>query len=435
MNANAPAPIIVADQVDKSFRKDDRIDRLVLGGLSLTVREHEIVALLGRSGSGKSTLLRMMAGLTRPSSGEITYRGSPITRPVQGLSMVFQNFALFPWLTVLQNVELGLEAQGVDKTTRRQRALQAIDIVGMDGFESAYPKELSGGMCQRVGFARALVVDPDVMLMDEPFSALDVLTAENLRGDLLDLWLAKKTNLKAIVIVTHNIEEAALLADRILIFNTDPGNIRAELMVDLPHPRNDQDPGFRQLVDDIYTHMTTRSKGRAATQTGFKTITLKDRLPQAHVSEMTGFIESLNAPEQDKRVDLPELSETLHLDVDDLFPITEALEILQFARVSAGDIELTPVGKLFAEADILERKRVFATQLTTHVPLAEHICQALQQKPGHALVEDKFLSTLNEYLSEEAAEDALKTVIDWGRYAELFAYDYNTRTLSLEDPN
>lgn len=235
----------------------------MLNNINFQMQEGEIVALLGKSGSGKSTLLRIIAGLIKPSSGKVIYRNNPVAAPVRGMAMVFQNFALLPWLTVLQNVELGLEALGVARQERRVRALKAIDTIGLDGFESAFPKELSGGMRQRVGFARALVVDPDILLMDEPFSALDVLTADNLKSDLLDLWETEKTNTKGIIFVTHNIEEAVLLADRILIFGSDPGHIRAELSVDTPHPRNEQDLSFRKLVDQIYTLMTTRLAGQS----------------------------------------------------------------------------------------------------------------------------------------------------------------------------
>ena len=214
------SPLIEVIGVQKSFKTGDRQDLLVLDDINFRMHEGEIIAILGKSGSGKSTLLRIIAGLIKPSNGAAYYRGKPVSGPARGIAMVFQSFALLPWLTVLQNVELGLEALGIARDERRERALKAIDTIGLDGFETALPKELSGGMRQRVGFARALVVNPDVLLMDEPFSALDVLTADNLKSDLLDLWQTKKTGLHGIVFVTHNIEEAALLADRIIVFNS-----------------------------------------------------------------------------------------------------------------------------------------------------------------------------------------------------------------------
>lgn len=421
--------------VKKSFKKSDNQELLVLDNLNFTLREGELVALLGKSGSGKSTLLRIIAGLVKPNSGQARFCHQPIYGPVPGMSMVFQSFALMPWLTVLQNVELGLEAQGVPRAERRARAIEAIDIIGLDGFESAFPKELSGGMRQRVGFARALVVDPTVLLMDEPFSALDVLTADNLRSDLLNLWQQGKTKLKGIIFVTHNIEEAAALADRILIFGSNPGCIRSELTVDLDHPRNESDTEFRKLVDDIYTLMTQPEVG-AVTAPGvrFKTIGLGYRLPKVEISEITGFLEAVNSPEYEEKADLPEIAEELHLDIDDLFPITEVLEILRFASVAEGDIELSEAGKRIADADILQRKKIFAAHLMSYVPLARHIRHELDKNPGHRISEERFLGELEDYLSEGAAEEVLKIVIDWGRYAEIFAYDYNTGLLSLENP-
>lgn len=424
-------PMIQVQNIKKSFKKRGSQELLVLDQVNFNVNKGEIIALLGKSGSGKSTLLRIIAGLIKASDGDVLYNGTPIRKPVPGLTMVFQHFALLPWLTVLENVELGLEAQGVPKAERRKRALKAIDIVGLDGFESAYPKELSGGMSQRVGFARALVVDPEVLLMDEPFSALDVLTADNLRGDLIDIWQSHETKIKSVLIVTHNIEEAVLLADRILLFSTDPGCVKEEIRIDVPHPRNEQDPKLRKRVDEIYRLMT---KPEGVTVPKFKTIDIGYRLPKVEISEITGFIEALAAPEYTKRVDLPALAEELHLEIDDLFRITEALEILRFARVSQGEIELTEAGKSLANADILERKRIFAAHLTRYVPFAKHVRRVLDVREDHKESEEFFLGELEAYLSEQAAEENLKVIIDWGRYAEIFAFDYNAGLLSLENP-
>lgn len=430
-----PPPLIQVKNVKKTFRQNDRQDLLVLDEVNLSLYEGEIVSLLGKSGSGKSTLLRIIAGLIKPTAGEVIYAGKKVDAPVQGLAMVFQSFALMPWLTVLQNVELGLEAQGLPKAERRSKALQAIDVVGLDGFESAYPKELSGGMCQRVGLARALVVEPEILLMDEPFSALDVLTADNLRHDLLDLWQGKKTNIKNILFVTHNIEEAAILSDRIVVFGSNPGNVRAELKVEMPHPRSDQDSKFRPLIDNIYTFMTTSAAESAGGAYRYKPITLAYRLPEVQVSEITGLLDMLsNTEHRDRKVDLPLVADELTLDIDDLFPVTEALEILRFAQVSKGDIELNAAGKAFADADMLERKKIFANHLLTYVPLARYIRRILDERPEHRASQERFLSELEDYLSKDAAQDVLRVVIDWGRYAEVFAYDYNTGQLSLENP-
>ncbi|QRN02527.1 ATP-binding cassette domain-containing protein [Legionella sp. MW5194] len=424
--------IIALENCRKSFKKASAQDLLVLEDVNFKLQEGEIVALLGKSGSGKSTLLRIIAGLVPPSSGTVTYRGQPVTRPVPGIAMVFQSFALMPWLTVLENVELGLEAQGVGREERRQRAIDAIDIIGLDGFESAFPKELSGGMRQRVGFARALVINPDVLLMDEPFSALDVLTAENLKSDLLELWQEKKTNTNGILLVTHNIEEAAMLADRIVIFGSDPGYIRAELQVPLHQPRNPETPEFRDLVDTIYTLMTTGPKEKTKRALRERQIGLGYRLPDVEPSELSGLIETMTSFEE--RIDLPELADELMMNIDDLFPILETLEILGFAKVSHGDIQLSELGKQFSEADLQERKTLFARRLLENVPLARYIRRVLDEKIGHRVSEERFLSKLEDYLSEKEAERVLRTMIDWGRYAEIFAYDFNTGILSLENP-
>lgn len=426
------ATIISLENCRKSFKKASAQELLVLEDVNFTLREGEIVALLGKSGSGKSTLLRIIAGLVPPSSGKVQYRGTPVTGPVPGIAMVFQSFALMPWLTVLENVELGLEAQGVPREERRKRAIEAIDIIGLDGFESAFPKELSGGMRQRVGFARALVINPDVLLMDEPFSALDVLTAENLKSDLLELWQEKKTNTNGILLVTHNIEEAAMLADRIIIFGSDPGYIRAELAVDIPQPRDPESKDFQLLVDKIYTLMTTGPKERAKRALREHQIGLGYRLPDVEPSELSGLIENMKSFEE--TIDLPELADEISMNIDDLFPILETLEILGFAKVSDGDIQLTDLGREFSEADLQARKHLFAQRLLEKVPLARYICRVLDEKAGHRVSEERFLTRLEDYLSDKEADRVLRTMIDWGRYAELFAYDFNSGILSLENP-
>ena len=433
-------PIFTVKNISKSFKKAEQQELLVLDNVNFELYEGEIVALLGKSGSGKSTLLRIIAGLSEPSSGTVTYRDQPVQGPVFGMTMVFQNFALLPWLTVLENVELGLEALGIPSDERRTRALKAIDIIGLDGFESAFPKELSGGMRQRVGFARALVVNPDILLMDEPFSALDVLTAENLKSDLLDLWETKQTGTRGILFVTHNIEEAVLLANRIIVFDSDPGTIRAELKVDLLYPRSDQDPAFRKLVDQIYALITRQMDERKKLLHKEQLPRITDigyRLPDADISELSGLLETLDEAGHEGHIGLPELSESSHLNIDDLFPLTEVLDILGFAYVNDGELILTDAGKLFANADILERKKIFAAHLLRYVPLAKHIRQVLEERitTGQRASKDRFLNELEDFLSEKEAERVLRTVIDWGRYAELFAYANNTRMLSLENPN
>lgn len=432
-----PRPIIEITNVQKSFKKNDRQELLVLEDINFRMYEGEIIAILGKSGSGKSTLLRIIAGLIEASSGSVFYRGRRVNGPARGIAMVFQTFALLPWLTVLQNVELGLEALGLQYHVRRERALKAIDMIGLDGFETALPKELSGGMRQRVGFARALVVNPDILLMDEPFSALDVLTADNLKSDLIDLWQSKQTGLNGILFVTHSIEEAITIADRIVIFNSNPGCIRADLKVTLPFPRSDLDPRFRNQVDRVYTLMTTAPQNERMVdeERKYSNIDLGYRLPDASVSEVTGLLEILNSSEHQGKMDLPDVADFLTLDIDNLFPLTELLEILRFAKVSKGDITITDEGRAFVDADILERKKIFSIHLKKYVPLARYIYDQLIRHPRHRALEENFLSLLEDYLSESESERVLHTVIEWGRYAELFAYDYNAGVLSLENPN
>ncbi|GJM06947.1 MAG: ABC transporter ATP-binding protein [marine bacterium B5-7] len=430
--------LIEINGLSKSFPKPDHNELLVLEHVDFALREGEIVALLGKSGSGKSTLLRIIAGLIPQTKGDVCYRGQPVSGPVDGIAMVFQSFALMPWLTVLQNVELGLEAKGVPRQDRRQRALKAIDTIGMDGFESAFPKELSGGMRQRVGFARALVVNPDILLMDEPFSALDVLTADNLKSDLLDLWQGKKTETNGILLVTHNIHEAVELADRIIIFDSDPGTIRAELTVDLAHPRDEESPEYRALVDRIYHLMTTTAEdARKPAIKGhkYKDINMGYRFPDVDVAALAGLVEAIAEENETGKIDLPELADDLQLEAEELLNITEVLEVLRFADIAQGDISLTPEGLAFANADIQAGKPIFARHLLRHVPLARHIRRVLDERESHRAPAQRFLEELEDYLSDQEAERVMKTIIEWGRYAELFAYDHNTESLSLDNPD
>ncbi|MBT9372057.1 nitrate/sulfonate/bicarbonate ABC transporter ATP-binding protein [Rhizobium sp. CSW-27] len=426
------APLIDIQQACRSFPKGSGHDVMVLENVDLTIREGEIVGLLGRSGSGKSTLLRIIAGLIAPSSGRALCRGEAIDGPPQGVAMVFQSFALFPWLTVLQNVELGLEAQGVERGERRKRAEAAIDLIGLGGFESAYPKELSGGMRQRVGFARALVVHPDLMLMDEPFSALDVLTAETLRTDMIDLWMEGRLPIKSVLIVTHNIEEAVLMCDRILVFSSNPGRVASEIKVDLPHPRNRLDPMFRQLVDSIYARMTERPEPRVPSVEGIPGTGVGMILEPVSTNVMAGLLEALAREPYHGRADLPVLAGVLQLEADELFHLAEALQLLRFAQLSEGDVVLTDEGRRFADLDTESRKQLFASHLMAYVPLVALMRRVLEERPSHTAPAARFLTELEDHMSENYAEDTLKTVISWGRYAELFAYDEHAEMFSLE---
>jgi NitT/TauT family transport system ATP-binding protein len=429
-------PLLQIQGVRKSFPKPDGGELLVLDGIDLTLREGEIVGLLGRSGSGKSTLLRLMAGLARPAGGRITYLGETVSGPAPGIAMVFQSFALFPWLTVLENVELGLEALGLPREEIRRRAIAAIDMIGLDGFESAYPRELSGGMRQRVGFARALVVHPNILLMDEPFSALDVLTAETLRTDFLDLWSEGQLPIKGVILVTHNIEEAVLMCDRILVFSTNPGRIMSEITVDLAHPRDRLDPGFRECVERIYVELTARpvAERAAARAERFPGAGIGTILPRVSSNLLSGLLETLARPPYNGEADLPVIAAALNMEIDDLFPVAETLQMLRFAEVVGGDIRLTAEGRRFAQAQTDERKRLFAHHLLAYVALAAHIRRVLDERPSHRAPWSRFSDELEDHMSPEAAEQTLRAVISWGRYGEVFAYDDHTQTFSLENP-
>jgi NitT/TauT family transport system ATP-binding protein len=426
-------PLLALDNISQNYGRGADKGATVLDRVSLTLKEGEIVGLLGRSGCGKSTLLRIVSGLNKPSGGEARYRGEKITGAVDGVAMVFQSFALFPWLTVLANVELGLRAKGASPEEARKRALQAIDIIGLDGFESAYPKEISGGMRQRVGFARALVVAPSILLMDEPFSALDVLTAETLRTDLLDLWVEGRMPIKSILMVTHNIEEAVLMCDRIVVLSSNPGRIAAEIEVKLQHPRNRLDPEFRQLVDRIYALMTRRTE-TAVSPGSFPGLGVGMALPTVSTNTLAGMIEEVAAPPYNGKADLPALADSLQLEIDDLFPVAETLQLLRFAEMAEGDIKLTPAGKRFAEMDVDQRKRLFGDHLLSYVPLAQRIRRVLDERPSHHAPATRFREELEDYMSEEYAATTLKSVTTWGRYGEIFAYDETTQSFSLENP-
>jgi NitT/TauT family transport system ATP-binding protein len=416
----------------QSFPKADGGELVVLDGVDLELSPGQIVGLLGRTGSGKSTLLRLIAGLAQPSNGTVSYLGQPVNAPAPGIAMVFQSFALFPWLTVLENVQLGLEALGLPETEIRKRALAAIDLIGLDGYESAYPRELSGGMRQRVGFARALVVHPNILLMDEPFSALDVLTAETLRTDFLELWGDGKLPIKGVILVTHNIEEAVLMCDRILLFSTNPGRIIREIKVDLKQPRNRLDPPFRDLVEKIYVAMTARSP--AQQRLGPVATSIDTILPRVSANLLSGLLETLAGEPYKGKADLPVLADELHMEADDLFPVSDALQMLNLAEIEGGDIKLTETGKQFVEAGTDDRKKIFQRQLLANVPLAAHIRRILQERTNHVAPKSRFFDELEDHMSSEDAEETLRSVTAWGRYAEAFAYDDGAQAFSLENP-
>jgi len=429
-------PIIRAQAVEKFYIQPDGNRIEVIAPVDLDVESGQIITLLGPSGCGKSTLLRILTGLSKPSSGEVLWHGLPISTQNAGVAIVFQSFALFPWLTVLDNVEAPLEARGVPALERRKRALRILDTVGLDGFESAYPKELSGGMKQRVGFARALVVEPEVLFMDEPFSALDVLTAENLRNELLELWLSKKMPTSAIFIVTHNIEEAVLLADRVIVLGRNPAWVRADFPIELVHPRDRKSPRFVELVDYIYKIMTQPRLALAlpgATAAAQTSVRQKyQMIPHARVGGIAGLLELLQ--DRSGKEYLHRLAEVLIMDAEDLLPIVEAAVLLGFATLKEGDVQITAEGARFAEADILTRKILFRQAALNHVVILQQIDRVLHAKADHSIPEEFFYDILDEHFSEDEVRRQFETAMNWGRYAEIFDFNRESHRLVLAEP-
>jgi NitT/TauT family transport system ATP-binding protein len=434
-------PILEGRGLEKFYAQPDGGRIEVISPTNIKIMPGKILALLGPSGCGKSTLLRMLTGLARPSAGEVLWHGRKLSEEPPNVGIVFQSFALFPWLTVLENVEAPLEARGVPPIQRRKRAIHILDAVGLDGFENAYPKELSGGMKQRVGFARALVIEPEVLFMDEPFSALDVLTAETLRGELLELWQDRKIPTRAIFIVTHNIEEAVVLADRVIVLASNPARIREDFEITLPQPRSRKSEPFEALVDHIY-RVLTQPDVQHEMPAEMKTVpappsvnTLAPRylmLPHVRAGGIAGFLEIL--ADHGGREDLHRLSHQLMLEADELLPIVDACVHLGFSKVEHGDAEITELGRAFAAGDIQKRKELFREAVLAHVPVLQQMASALQAKADGTMPLDFFHDLLDEHFSDDEVRRQLDTAIQWGRYAELFDYDSVTGRLTRATP-
>jgi NitT/TauT family transport system ATP-binding protein len=427
-------PIIEARQISKGYQQPEGREIQVVAPIDLAIEPNTILALLGPSGSGKSTVLRMLSGLLAPSKGEVLWRGKPLRDAHPNVAIVFQSFALFPWLSVLDNVEAPLLARAMTHSDRHRRARKALGVVGLKGFETAYPKELSGGMKQRVGFARALAVEPEILFMDEPFSALDVLTAENLRRELMELWSEKKIPTRSIFIVTHNIEEAVLLADRIVVLGSNPATIRADFRIPLGQPRDRKSASFTLYVDYIYKVMTQPQLELAPPKPSEKGGKPQwQRLPHTRPGSIAGLLELLI--DHGGEEDLYHVSEQLLLEVDDLLPIVEGATLLGFAVAHEGDVKTTPEGRAFAEADISTRKSMFRVAALERVELLRKMKSALESRSDHQMPLEFFHDILDEHFTETDVLEQIETALNWGRYAEVFSYDRENDTLHLHQPN
>jgi NitT/TauT family transport system ATP-binding protein len=429
----AAPPIIEARKIEKSYKQPDGHEIQVIAPIDLSLEPDTILAVLGPSGSGKSTVLRMLTGLLPPTGGEVLWHGKPVAECSPNVAIVFQSFALFPWLTVLENVETPLLARGIPEEERRHRALHALSTVGLANFESAYPKELSGGMKQRVGFARALAVEPEILFMDEPFSALDVLTAENLRGELMELWLAKKVPTRSILLVTHNIEEAVLLADRIIVLGKSPATIRADFRVPLERPRDRKSATFLLYVDYIYKVLTQPQLELAPPSKpalGAKAPT--QILPHSRPGGIGGLLELL--VDRGGEEDMYHVAEDLLLEIDDLLPIIDGATLLGFATVREGDVVITSEGREFANASIGQRKNLFRKAVLARVTLLQQMKAALEKKSDHKMALEFFRDLLDEHFTEEDEKKQIETALNWGRFAGIFNYDSESDELSLNQP-
>ncbi len=422
--------LVQLEHINQRYKSGPKVFTAVQD-INLTLYEGEFVALLGPSGCGKSTLLRIITGLQRPTEGQVLYRGQPLEGINPHATIVFQTFALFPWLTVLDNVEIALKAKGMPEKLRSTRAIDLLDRVGLDGYETAYPRELSGGMRQKVGFARAMAVEPELLCLDEPFSALDVLSAESLRNELMELWLSGDIPTRAILMVSHNIEESVSMADRIVVMDKEPGRTVANFQIDIPHPRSRKNPAFLAVVDQVYSLLAGQTQpeqiemGSAPGEPG-----RTRSLPKVNANELAGLMEHL-AETPGVGTDIYRLTERIKADSDQILRLIEAAELLGFATVSKGDITATPLGEAFAEASILARKEIFASRIR-RLPLFKWIIAMLRAADKHQLRLDVFQTALELEFPPEETESLLDTAVNWGRYAEIVAYDDSDETLYLE---
>lgn len=407
----------------------------VIEDVSLSIVPNEIVAVLGPSGCGKSTLMRVVVGLLKPTSGEVFARGHPLRGLHPGVAIVFQSFALFPWMTVRQNVEAALNNLGLDMDESNRRVLRCIEMVGLQGHENAYPKELSGGMKQRVGFARALAREPELLCMDEPFSALDVFTAETLRSELYDLWTGGKPggtkrhrppSLKSILMITHLIEDAVMLADRIVVMGTHPGRIRTILTNSMPHPRQYNSPAFVRMVAEIHREIVSEhlpDEAVAGADAG-----CIEPIPFVHLSEIIGLMEIVH--DRGGRTNVFDLDGLTTYDFGRTLSVVLGGEMLNFLDTPKDTVILTETGSRFLHEDINGRKRLLREQLL-ELQLFQSFITQLRESSGGQASKVQVLAHLAERFPHQNSERLFATIVEWGRYSELFEYSDQTEMLAL----
>ena len=401
----------------------------VLEGISIAIQPSEVVALLGPSGSGKSTLLRILAGLIHPSQGEVFYRGNRVTDLTPGVAIVFQSFALYPWMTVLDNVRVVLEAAGLGEEEIVARCERVIRTVGLAGFEEAYPRELSGGMKQRLGMARALSVNPEILFMDEPFSHVDALTAESLRAEVIDLWAPEGSNPSSILMVSHDIKEVVYMASRIIVLGSHPGRVRTIVENPLPRPRDQRSAEFERLVDYLHEIITRTELPDVPPDVRRRESTSIQALPATEASELVGLLEYLDT--HGGHDDLFEISANAHQEFGRVIAITKAAEILGFVDTPQQEVVLTPLGRQFVPAETEERKRIWRTQLL-NIKLFRDLHTRLQQHPEEPIPADDVKEMIILALPHENYEVMFDTVVRWARFGNLFAYDEDTEKITLE---
>ncbi len=417
-------PVACGRNLFKSFRDETGADRWVLEDVSIAVHENEVVCILGESGCGKSTLLRILVGLVPPTRGDVLCHGEPLAGIHPGAALVFQNFALYPWLTVEENVAMGLDGLGLAPEDVRERTKRSIDLVGLESYERAYPKELSGGMKQRVGIARALVSGPELLCMDEPFSALDVLTAESLRSEVYRLWAGKEAGLKSVLMITHTIEEAVYLGDRIILMDKNPGRVRTVLKNDLPHPREYRSPAFQRLMERIHDTIV----GIHLPDVPRPAWTKPTPLPRARTGEITGLIEILH--DHGDRMDLFELDSITQYDFGHTIAVTKAAELLGLVETPGDEVRVTETGKRFLAADVNDRKLI-VRERCERLATFRLLLDLLERRPDRRLPAFVVRESLAIALPSERPQQLFDTIVNWGRYAELFAYDSALDEVSL----